>query len=169
MKLLTTLFIVILVSGCVREESPLWFMTKDNNEINQFYVDKCISDYGHSRKFQSDLNKCAKALREIGATDASNRMNAVSQQLIDMDMQRINNHNAAVISHQNRQGSIVNVYKPNGQLGGYSKNGNWYNSDGSYAGYIRDNQIYGATGQNIGFIKGNNYYNADGTYAGFQK
>ncbi len=157
---------IVFLSGCVREESPLWYMTSDDSEINQHFKSICIDEYGHRCDSPSGLNRCIKAARKLSASEANSRLYQVGEQMQQMDMQRIQNHNTAVNNIKSGQ-QRLNVYNPSGQLGGYSQNGNWYNSDGTYAGFInKNNNIYGVDGQYIGFRKNNNYYNADGTYAG---
>jgi len=156
---------IIFLSGCVREESPIWYMTSSDQDINKHFKKTCLR-FGHSEDSPSDLNNCIKVAREASAKDANNRLYQAGQMMQQMDMQRIQNHNTAVSNYKNSFPKLTNVYDSDGQLRAYSKNGNWYNSGGEYIGFIKNNNIYDNDGQYVGFIKGSNYYNADGSYAG---
>ena len=154
---------LVFLSGCVREESPLWYMTSSDKEIDLHFKKTCL-DYGYQTN-TSELDSCIKQERKSSASEANNRLYQVGQLMEQMDTQRIQNHNRAV-DRMNQKSQRVKVYDPSGQFRSYSQNGNWYSANGEYAGFIKNNNIYGTDGKYIGYKRNNNYYNADGTYAG---
>ena len=163
-RILLSLSIVFL-SGCVREESPIWYMTSNDSEINQHFKNKCINDFGHMEESPADLNNCIEIARKMSAREANNRLYQTGQMMQQMDIQRIEKHNAAV-DRINRKNQRTKVYDSSGQFRSYSQNGNWYTANGDYAGFIKNDNIYGTDGKHIGYKRNNNYYNVDGTYAG---
>jgi len=157
---------LVFLSGCVREESPIWYMTKSDAEIDQYFKKTCLG-FGHIEESPEDLNNCIKVARESSARDANNRLYQAGQQMQQMDIQRIQKHNTAVnkIQQKNKQ---ANIYDSNGQYQGFSRGGNWYNSQGQRTGYIKDDNIYDVDNKYIGYKVGGKYYNTDGSYAGHQ-
>lgn len=134
--------------------------------------DKKITEddfYKFEKNLKAIMDSRHQALEQKVNQGFWERVGRVGQTLVDMDMQRIQNHNAAVRSHKASFPENNNVYDSDGQLRAYSVNGNWYSSDGTYAGFIKNDNIYGTDGQLIGFRKGKNYYNADGSYAGYNR
>ncbi|MEO1945347.1 MAG: hypothetical protein ABGY11_13685 [Candidatus Thioglobus sp.] len=106
---------LVFLSGCVREESPLWHMTSSDEEIDLHFKQVCL-DYGY-KSGTPDLNRCIRQEKKASSSEASNRMGQLGQQLQQMDQQRIDNHNRAVDRmNQNRN---RNIYNNQGQYMGY--------------------------------------------------
>lgn len=146
-----------------REESPLWYMTLSNEEINSYFKKTCIKS-GHSESRASDLNNCIKAARKLSSKNANNRLYQAGQQMQQMDRQRINKHNIAVDKmKQDSQRARTNVYDTNGRLKGYDSYGKWYNKQGQATGeYVKNDKIYDADNKYIGFKRGNQFFNING-------
>jgi hypothetical protein len=146
-----------------REESPLWYMTLSNEEINSYFKKTCIES-GHSESRASDLNNCIKAARKLSSKNANNRLYQAGQQMQQMDRQRINKHNIAVDKmKQDSQRARTNVYDTSGRLKGYDSYGKWYNKQGQATGeYVKNDKIYDADNKYIGFKRGNQFFNING-------
>ena len=74
---------LVFLSGCVREESPAWFMTKSDDEINSHFRQVCI-DYGY-KAGTPDLNRCIRQERKASSKESRQRVRDVGQALQDMD------------------------------------------------------------------------------------
>jgi hypothetical protein len=81
--ILISIFSTIILSGCGREESPAWFMTKSDDEINSHFRQVCI-DYGY-KAGTPDLNRCIRQERKASFSESADRLDKAAQGLQDMD------------------------------------------------------------------------------------
>jgi len=119
------------------------FATKMLNAAEDLSDNK-ISQKQFDRYERNMIADSRSRIKNLDTQLTQNRWDAIGrlgQQLYDMDMQRINNHNSAV---ESVKGTRTNIYGSNGQYLGYeqtyggdSKRGNVYGADGSYQGFTQ--------------------------------
>ena len=68
---------LVFLSGCVREESPLWYMTKTSSEVNSHFKDVCLS-YGYKSN-TPELNRCIREERQSSSSKSSARLYQAGQ------------------------------------------------------------------------------------------
>jgi len=68
---------LVFLSGCVREESPIWYMTKSSKEITKHFKDICLG-YGYKSN-TPELNRCVREERKSSSTASNNRLMQAGQ------------------------------------------------------------------------------------------
>lgn len=75
--ILITLLSVFALAGCVRKESPIWYMTSSDDEINSHFQKICL-DYGYKNN-TPEFNRCVRQERQASSSKANDKLYQAGQ------------------------------------------------------------------------------------------
>jgi hypothetical protein len=77
--IITIITLILFLSGCVREESPLWYMASNDEEIRIHFKEVCL-DYGYKLN-TPEINRCIREERKLSSAAANNALFRAGQQM----------------------------------------------------------------------------------------